>query len=106
MIKLVTLFSLKEGVDVEAFEKYYREVHVPLAKALPGVKRYTRSQVRPSARRQVPFYRIAELYWEDMDALRRALSSPQNQAVSNDTPFFSRVKDMVQLICEEEEIPL
>jgi uncharacterized protein (TIGR02118 family) len=27
--------------DIEAFERHYREVHIPLAKHLPGLRRYT-----------------------------------------------------------------
>lgn len=106
MIKLVTLFNLAEGSDVAAFEKHYREVHVPLASALPGLQKYTRGLVRPSRRKQTPYYRVAELYFADEEALKLALASPQAQAVNNDTAFFSRAKDMVQFICSEEEIPL
>ena len=107
MVKLVTLFNLKDGIGVTEFERYYREVHVPLARALPGLRRYTRGLVRPSRHRPVPpFYRIAELYFDDIDTLKAALASPQGEAINRDTPFFSRVKDMVQLVCEEEEVPL
>jgi uncharacterized protein (TIGR02118 family) len=27
--------------DIEAFERHYREVHIPLAKQLPSLRRYT-----------------------------------------------------------------
>ena len=31
--------------DVDAFERHYREVHVPLAKKMPGLRRYTLSMI-------------------------------------------------------------
>jgi len=35
--------------DVEAFERHYNDVHIPLAKQYPGLRRYTRSH-EPAAR--------------------------------------------------------
>jgi uncharacterized protein (TIGR02118 family) len=32
--------------DVDAFERHYNDVHIPLAKQYPGLRRYTRSQSR------------------------------------------------------------
>jgi uncharacterized protein (TIGR02118 family) len=29
--------------DVDAFERHYNDVHIPLAKQYPGLRRYTRS---------------------------------------------------------------
>ena len=29
--------------DVDAFERHYNNVHIPLAKQYPGLRRYTRS---------------------------------------------------------------
>ncbi|MDP6509940.1 MAG: EthD family reductase [Dehalococcoidia bacterium] len=106
MLNLVTLFSLKPGTDIEGFERHYTEVHIPLASKLPGLKKYTRGLVRASANRPSPYYRMAQLYFEDYDSLRRALASPQSQAAVNDTVFFSQVEGLVQFIAEEEELPL
>ena len=32
--------------DVEAFEKHYTEVHIPLASKLPNLRRFSRSHTR------------------------------------------------------------
>jgi uncharacterized protein (TIGR02118 family) len=29
--------------DIDAFERHYNDVHIPLAKQYPGLRRYTRS---------------------------------------------------------------
>lgn len=105
MTKLVSLFNLKPGVEPEEFEKHYRGVHIPLARKLPGQRRYAISKVRPSKRGQ-PFYRVAENCFDDMDAVRKMLASPEAAAVANDAPFQTMVQDLVQFFCEEEEVPL
>ncbi|MDP6100094.1 MAG: EthD family reductase [Dehalococcoidia bacterium] len=106
MFKLVTLFRLKPETDVEAFERHYTEVHIPLAGKLPGLKKYTRGLVHASANRPSPYYRMAQLYFEDYDSLRRALASPESQGAIGDTVFFSQVEGLVQFIAEEEDLSL
>ena len=106
MVKIVALLNLKPGVDPDEFERLYYQVHIPLAKVLPGLKKYRVCKVRPSKHHQVPFYRLAELYFEDMDALRHALASPENMDQLNDQPFFEMLEPLVEFICLEEEVPL
>ena len=106
VVKLVSLFNLKPGVDPDEFERHYHDVHIPLARKLPGQRRYVVSKIRPSKRRQVRFYRVAENYFDDMDAVRRMLASPEAAATANDEPFNAMIEDFVQFLCEEEEVPL
>ncbi|MFC1966758.1 EthD family reductase [Chloroflexota bacterium] len=106
MVKLVSLFSLKPSVDFEEFERHYREVHIPLSSKLPGQRKYVTSRVRPSKKRQMPFYRMAENFFDDIDAVRRMLASEEAEAAANDEPFHNMVQDFIQFFCEEEEIPL
>lgn len=106
MIKLVYLWNLKPDVDPEEFETYYYNVHVALTKRIPGQKRYVISKVRPSQRRQVPFYRMAENWYESTDAFKAAMASPEAKAAIEDHGFDARVKDMITVIVEEEEVPL
>ena len=42
MAKIVVMY--KTPTDVAAFDKYYFETHVPIAKKIPGLKRYEVSQ--------------------------------------------------------------
>lgn len=39
MVKFLVLYNTPE--DPEAFERHYRDVHIPLTKKLPGLRRYT-----------------------------------------------------------------
>ena len=42
MVRLLVLYNPPE--DPAAFDKYYNEIHIPLAKQMPGLVRYTISR--------------------------------------------------------------
>ena len=106
MVKIVTLWNLRPEINPEDFEKHYFEVHVPLVRRLPGLKKYRVSKVRQSKTRKATFYRMAEVYWEDVEAIRRMANSPEIAKVTHDEGFYSKVTDLVEFVCEEQEIEL
>jgi uncharacterized protein (TIGR02118 family) len=70
--------------DPEAFDRHYREVHIPLAKKLPGLRRYTISRNPAPTRDREAYYLIAELDWDDMTDLRHAFETPEGRATADD----------------------
>ena len=42
MVRFLVLYDTP--ADPEAFDRHYRDVHIPLAKQLPGLRRYTVSR--------------------------------------------------------------
>lgn len=72
MARFVVLYD--EPSDIEAFERHYREVHIPLAKQLPGLRRYTVSHDATPVIGE-PYYLVAMLDWDDMESLGAALGS-------------------------------
>jgi uncharacterized protein (TIGR02118 family) len=42
MVRFLVLYNMPE--DPAEFDRYYREVHIPLAQKLPGLRRYTISR--------------------------------------------------------------
>jgi uncharacterized protein (TIGR02118 family) len=69
--------------DPEFFERHYREIHVPLVKQLPGVRRYTFSRAARPVRGDL-YYRIAELDFDDIAALQHAFASPEGRVAASD----------------------
>lgn len=69
--------------DPEAFDEHYFEKHVPLCRPLPGLRGASFSKPRALGPGTVP-YLVAELDFDDADALRAALSSPEMTAVAAD----------------------
>lgn len=101
MIRFLVLYDTPD--DPAAFDRHYREIHIPLAKQLPGLRRYTISRNVAPVRGGDPYYLVAELDWDDADALRRAFASPQGHATAQDVPEFAgdRVRSFIY---EVEEV--
>lgn len=88
MIQLTVLYGYPQ--DQAAFDRYYEENHSALAKKLPGLKGYTANKsVSLNPQESSPTYLIAELYFEDREALQAALQSPEGQAAANDLQHFA-----------------
>jgi uncharacterized protein (TIGR02118 family) len=88
MVKAVVLYGAPD--DPDAFERYYADTHTALAKAIPGLQRFqaARAVATPDGS-ELPYQRIAELSFEDMDALQAGLGSEEGQAAVNDIPNFA-----------------
>lgn len=88
MVRLTVLYG--HPADPAAFQKYYREVHVPLARQMQGLLGWTiglcESVVGDAP---PPYYMIVGLYARtraDMDAI---LASTEGQATIADVPNFA-----------------
>lgn len=83
MYKLFAIWTHPD--DVEAFERYYGEVHAPLAAKIPGLQRLVLTRTADVlGEGESPFHRIAELWFEDAEALDAAVDSPELQAAAED----------------------
>jgi uncharacterized protein (TIGR02118 family) len=76
--KLVALWSTPD--DSEGFEAHYEQTHIPLVAALPGLKGAIASKAVDG-----PYYRMAELIFDDGDSLQSALASEDGAALLGDS---------------------
>jgi len=74
----------KDGLSHDAFLDHWATTHVPLARAIPGVVRYTR--VVPADPAAAEFDGVAELYFEDLEALQAALGESGTRDYDPDDP--------------------
>ena len=89
-------------LDVEAFEKVYREEHVPLAVAkLTGKTKMVATKVLGSPQGTSPFYRIAEVYFPSMTALETCAASPGAKEALDHAAKISTGGPPVIMIAEE-----
>ena len=99
MIKIVGLLTRKEGISREEFVRHWFDTHGPLAHAVPGIRRYVQSHIidvrmRPDiAETDVAVDGIAELWYDDVDAIRAASKSPESERVREDEPNFVKTID-------------
>jgi uncharacterized protein (TIGR02118 family) len=81
--KLYAVWSHPE--DVDGFEKHYVETHAPLAAAIPGLQKLVLTRTSDALGDDPsPFHRIAELWFDDAEALEKASASPELEAAAND----------------------
>jgi uncharacterized protein (TIGR02118 family) len=90
--------------DVEAFERHYNNVHIPLAKQYPGLRRYTRSR-EPAVLIGEPCYMVVMLDWDDMAALEAALGSEIGRRTGADAEAnLARYATFRGMILQLEEV--
>lgn len=87
MVKLVALY--KKPADVAAFEQHYTEVHTPLVKQMPGLRKLEVSRMFGSPAGEAKFYLMAEMYFDDKDAMFAALQSVEGKAAGKDVMGFA-----------------
>jgi uncharacterized protein (TIGR02118 family) len=88
MAKLLVLY--KKPKNSEAFDKHYASVHIPLAKKIPGLKKYdvsTGAVGTPAGPSEI--HLAATLYFESADALKAGLASPEGKAAAGDLANFA-----------------
>lgn len=102
MIKFVLLFPRKKGLSRDEFMQQWRDVCVPMVRELPGLRGLVISPVIEQPGADEPRYDgIAEWWFDDLDAGKAALDSPQAKAVIDDMPKFVDMENFILTMTEE-----
>ena len=83
MAQMIVVYKTPD--DVDAFDQHYFGVHVPLAKKLPGLRKYETS-VGPitTLGSAADTYFVAVLHFDSLAAIRSAFATPEGQACAAD----------------------
>jgi uncharacterized protein (TIGR02118 family) len=83
MARIVVLYRTPK--DPAAFDRYYFETHVPIAKKIPGLRKYevSRGPIGTPAGAS-GLHLVATLHFDDMKAVQNAFASPQGPATAAD----------------------
>ena len=96
MARLVAIY--KKPADVDAFDKHYFETHIPLAKQMPGVRKYEVSSGPVSTVTGSPdIYLIGTVYFDDLEAMKKAFASPEGRACAADRQNYAPDDTGVQI---------
>jgi uncharacterized protein (TIGR02118 family) len=87
MVKLIALY--KKPDDIASFDKHYAEVHAPLVKKMPGLRKMEVSKITGSAIGETPNYLVCDMYFDSRDALDAALASAPGRAAGKDLMSFA-----------------
>lgn len=105
--KNVEFVTRKPGLPVDEFQRYWREVHGPLAAQIPMIRRYVQSHTRPSAyeRGRTPAYDGVAITWfDDTQAMRASAATAQYGRVRADEPNFIAPGELPIIITTEHVI--
>ena len=75
--------------DPEEFDRYYEQVHIPIAKKMQGLVRWTLTKPDRQQGEFEDVYLIADLYAETREQLDAILASPEGQAAAADVAKFA-----------------
>ena len=88
MARLLVMY--KTPRDASAFDKHYFDKHVPIAKKIPGLRKYEISQgavATPAG--ASPYYLVAILHFDDVAAIQAAFGSPEGKVAVDDLQKFA-----------------
>jgi uncharacterized protein (TIGR02118 family) len=88
MYRLTVLYG--HPADPAAFDEYYWNVHIPIARKMRGLKGWTIGRAEGTAPgSEAPYYLVVGLYADTREELERILASPEGQAAVADVPNFA-----------------
>jgi uncharacterized protein (TIGR02118 family) len=102
MPKLIVLYP--PPLDATTFEHRYRSEHAPMViQKIPGLKKFLAAQVLGTPAGAAPYQRVAELYFDSMEALQAAMASAGGQATVAHAVEISTGGPPVVLIAEDDK---
>jgi uncharacterized protein (TIGR02118 family) len=89
--------------DVEAFDRHYFQTHIPLAKKLPGLRKYAISRGPVTVMAGPPdVYLVGTVHFDDLDAMKKAFASPEGRATAADRRIYAPDDTGVQMFTFDE----
>lgn len=102
MLKFMVVLYRRMGSTPEEFRRHLERVHGPLARRLPGLRKYKQNYVCADAKRKPPAWdAIVELYFDDWESMEAAWASPEGAASDADLPAFADLTRTTWSMVEE-----
>jgi uncharacterized protein (TIGR02118 family) len=99
MVKLICLINRPETLTADAFRQWWLGHHAHVAARLPGLRRYTINVARGT---DGPYDGVAELWFDDEDALSRAFDSDEGRECAREDREL--IRGRVAFLTEEHVI--
>src|SRR5216684_8847768 len=106
MIKLVYCITKKTGMTDEEFFRYWENIYGPVGARIPRLRRLVQSHrlTVPGDKYRPDYDGIAELWFDDVEALLAARQSPEWKASSEDEANFIDHSKIASFVSEEHII--
>ncbi len=73
----------------DEFTRYWLDIHAPLAKKMPGLRKYVVNLVRRPPNREPDYHGVVEIWFDDVEAMKKAFGSPEGEATQKDSENFT-----------------
>ena len=103
MLKAVFLLPRRKDLSKEQFLDFWRSRHLQLVMALPGLRRCVFSEVVAAPEGEPPYDGMAELWWDDLAAVRAAIASPEAKACEESLAHFVDMPRWQVFLAREEQ---
>lgn len=101
MIRFLVIYE--QPTDAAAFEGHYFDIHIPLAKQLPGLRSYSVSRNLTPVRGELP-YMVGELEWDDLASLQHDFGSELGWQCAEDVDKLAQMCGGVRSVIFESEL--
>lgn len=96
MARMIAIYRTPK--DTVTFDKHYFEVHIPLAKRLPGLLKYDVGKAPIlSTTGHSDVYCIGTLHFESLEAIKAAFASDEGKACAADRKILAPNNNDVQI---------
>jgi uncharacterized protein (TIGR02118 family) len=103
MARMIVIYRAPK--DKKAFDRHYFEVHIPMAKGLPGLMKYEVSVppiLSPVGWKDV--YLVGTLHFESLEAIKAAFASECGRACAADRKIFAPNEEDFQMYLFDDRI--
>ena len=106
MVKLVYCITKKAGLADDEFFRYWKDVHGPIGARIPGLRKLVQSHrlISPGVTSRAGFDGVAELWFDNWEALLAARQSREWQESSEDEANFIDPSKVASFVSEEHII--
>jgi len=106
MVKLVYCITKKAGLTDEEFFRYWKSVHGPIGARIPRLRKLVQSYrlTLPGDKNRPDYDGMAELWFDDVEALLAARQSPEWKASTEDEANFIDQNKVAYFVSEEQII--
>ncbi len=102
MIKAVFLIHKRPDMNDEAFRRYWRETHGPIAAKIPGLRKYVQCPASAEPDGTAPVYDgFAEMWFDSRESFDQGFASPEGKAALDDAGNFIDMSRLQSLTVQE-----
>ena len=105
MLKLIGTVYKRDDFSEEGFFDYWRDVHAPISRQVPGVRGYVVSEVLSKVQGELESEAFVEQWYDDEEAFAKAGESEQLATAWEDVQRYAKTTGTFWVVKEHVIIP-